>query len=231
MVWVARALLTVCEWPVKTSAGMSQCSLAARGLRHPEPSLCVSSHALLARVSGLQVKAIPFLMFDAGGSLELFDHEEFDNIVVKQATAESLAAKMDSVLKGGNLTTIQLAAAVTNGQQMWIKFHGDFGKTVSQNKKVWCTAGRETPGMAQSSRAAVPFPPIQNSQIGCLRGKTQEKLNREVEVTLRPWVARGHPLGATRRNGVGLLRGWCAVREGFLGAAMEDPAMVRKSGR
>jgi hypothetical protein len=84
------------------------------------------------------VRAIPFLVFDAGGSLELFDHEKFDEIVVKQATAEALAAKMNGVLKGGKLTTVRLAAAVTNGQQMWIKFHEDFAKTIAQNKKVGC---------------------------------------------------------------------------------------------
>jgi len=54
-----------------------------------------------------QVKAIPFLIFDAGGDLELFDHEQFHEIVVKQATAAALAAKMDAVLRTGRLTTVR----------------------------------------------------------------------------------------------------------------------------
>lgn len=87
-------------------------------------------------MTDLQVKAIPFLIFDAGGVLELFDHEEFKEIVVKYATADALASKIDEVLTSGALTTIKLAESVTNGHQRWLQFHEDYAGTIVQNKQV-----------------------------------------------------------------------------------------------
>ena len=82
------------------------------------------------------MKAIPFLTFDAGGVLELFDHEEFDEVVVRDATPEALAQKLDEVLSAGRITTVQLTQAITGGQQQWLDFHYSFANTVQQNREV-----------------------------------------------------------------------------------------------
>ena len=84
----------------------------------------------------VQIKAIPFLVFDAGGVLELFDHEDFSDNVVKHATADALAAKLDDVLERGTLSTVKLAKEVTNGQQKWLQFHQDFAASVKTYEKV-----------------------------------------------------------------------------------------------
>ena len=84
----------------------------------------------------LQVKAIPFLTFDAGGVLELFDHERFGEVVVKDSTAEALAEKLGTVLDAGKITTVQLTRNITRGQQKWLAFHDQFAGSTEQNKQV-----------------------------------------------------------------------------------------------
>lgn len=84
----------------------------------------------------LQVKAIPFLTFDAGGVLELFDHERYDEVVVRDATADALAQKLDEVLTAGQITTVQLTKAITSGQQQWLDFHERFSQSVAEKKAV-----------------------------------------------------------------------------------------------
>lgn len=84
----------------------------------------------------MQIKAIPFVVFDAGGVLELFDHESFSDNVIKHATADALAKKLDDVLERGTLSTVKLAKEVTNGQQKWLQFHKDFATSTRQHAQV-----------------------------------------------------------------------------------------------
>ena len=72
------------------------------------------------------MKAIPFLAFDAGGNLELFDHEIFDEVVVKDNTYQALAEKIDKVLTAGQITTVKLSEHVTSGEKQWLNFHANF---------------------------------------------------------------------------------------------------------
>lgn len=46
----------------------------------------------------LQVKGIPFLVFDAGGVLEMFDPKEFSDNVVFEPTLAALKRKLSSVV-------------------------------------------------------------------------------------------------------------------------------------
>lgn len=46
----------------------------------------------------LQVKGIPFLVFDAGGVLEMFDSKEFSDNVVFEPTLAALRRKLSSVV-------------------------------------------------------------------------------------------------------------------------------------
>ena len=50
---------------------------------------------------GLQVKGIPFLAFDAGGVLELFDHHEYPDNIVWDPTAEGLSQRIAEVRAPG----------------------------------------------------------------------------------------------------------------------------------
>ena len=45
----------------------------------------------------LQVKGIPFLAFDAGGVLELFNHHDYPNNIVWDPTAEGLSQRIAEV--------------------------------------------------------------------------------------------------------------------------------------
>ena len=83
-----------------------------------------------------QIKNIPFLVFDAGGVLELFDHEDFADNVIKYATSEALAHRLDEVLTTGSLTTVKLAEEVTTGQQKWLQFHEDFAQRTAEHMQV-----------------------------------------------------------------------------------------------
>lgn len=46
---------------------------------------------------GLQVKGIPFVVFDAGGVLEMFDHRQHPDNVVFEPTLEALSARLNGV--------------------------------------------------------------------------------------------------------------------------------------
>ena len=84
----------------------------------------------------MQVKEIPFLTFDAGGVLELFDHDEFDSVVVKHPTSDALAEKLDEVLTAGKVSTVRLTKDITSGQRRWVQWHTEYADQVAQNKKV-----------------------------------------------------------------------------------------------
>jgi hypothetical protein len=45
----------------------------------------------------LQVKGIPFVVFDAGGVLEMFDHRQHPDNVVFEPTLEALASRLNGV--------------------------------------------------------------------------------------------------------------------------------------
>ena len=56
-------------------------------------------------ISGLmfQVKGIPFLVFDVGGVLEMFDEADNTDAVVKEPTIDSLYAKLHGEVLAGLL--------------------------------------------------------------------------------------------------------------------------------
>ena len=76
-------------------------------------------------------------MFDAGGNLELFDHELYDSVVVKEATASALAEKIDKVLTTGKITTVKLSDAVTGGEQKWLQFHANYSAGLADRIQVF----------------------------------------------------------------------------------------------
>ena len=56
------------------------------------------SHPTMTAVCVLQVKGIPFLAFDAGGVLEMFDPKEFSDNVVFEPTLAALKRKLSFVV-------------------------------------------------------------------------------------------------------------------------------------
>lgn len=73
-----------------------------------------------------QVKGIPFLVFDAGGVLEMFDPKEFEDNVVFEPTLAALKRKLAHVVERGRIKTVQLAEHITTGRQQWLQWHADF---------------------------------------------------------------------------------------------------------
>jgi len=81
--------------------------------------------------SGLvQVKGIPFLVFDAGGVLEMFDSKEFSDNVVFEPTLAALKRKLAHVVERGRIKTVQLAEHITTGRQQWLQWHADFAESL-----------------------------------------------------------------------------------------------------
>jgi hypothetical protein len=74
----------------------------------------------------IQVKGIPFLAFDAGGVLEMFDAKEFEDNVVFEPTLAALKRKLAHVVERGRIKTVQLAEHITTGRQQWLQWHADF---------------------------------------------------------------------------------------------------------
>eukprot|EP00884_Botryococcus_braunii_P006739 jgi/Botrbrau1/16066/Bobra.7_2s0037.1 len=69
---------------------------------------------------------IPFLTFDMGGTLELFDPSTAKDTVIKEPTAEALARRMQAVLQRGTLRTVALSDHVTTASRQWLRWHGHF---------------------------------------------------------------------------------------------------------
>ncbi len=65
---------------------------------HPRALPKGSSVGSLMSAGCLQVKGIPFLVFDAGGVLEMFDPKEFSDNVVFEPTLAALKRKLSSVV-------------------------------------------------------------------------------------------------------------------------------------
>lgn len=74
----------------------------------PWPPPKGSSVGSLISAGCLQVKGIPFLVFDAGGVLEMFDPKEFSDNVVFEPTLAALKRKLSSVV-GPNASFISCA--------------------------------------------------------------------------------------------------------------------------
>ena len=55
-------------------------------------------HSINKTIKMLQVKGIPFLVFDAGGVLEMFDSKAFADNVVFEPTLAALKRKLSSVV-------------------------------------------------------------------------------------------------------------------------------------
>jgi hypothetical protein len=81
-------------------------------------------------VGCLQVKGIPFLAFDAGGVLEMFDPKEFEDNVVFEPTLAALKRKLAHVVSHGRIKTVQLAEHITTGRQQWLQWHADFADSL-----------------------------------------------------------------------------------------------------
>ena len=79
-----------------------------------------------------QVKGIPFLVFDAGGVLEMFDPKEFSDNVVFEPTLAALKRKLAHVVERGRIKTVQLAEHITTGRQQWLQWHADFAESLPQ---------------------------------------------------------------------------------------------------
>ena len=79
-----------------------------------------------------QVKGIPFLVFDAGGVLEMFDPKEFSDNVVFEPTLAALKRKLSHVVERGRIKTVQLAEHITTGRQQWLQWHADFAESLPQ---------------------------------------------------------------------------------------------------
>ena len=68
-------------------------------------SLQALNHPYLYNVLGLQVNKYPFVSFDAGGVLELFDYNAHPQSIVWEATATALAARLQEVMEAGQMQT------------------------------------------------------------------------------------------------------------------------------
>lgn len=67
-------------------------------MKKMSPSDARSCGSRCESVALLQVKGIPFLVFDAGGVLEMFDPKEFSDNVVFEPTLAALKRKLSSVV-------------------------------------------------------------------------------------------------------------------------------------
>ena len=85
-----------------------------------------------------QVKGIPFLVFDAGGVLEMFDPKEFSDNVVFEPTLAALKRKLAHVVERGRIKTVQLAEHITTGRQQWLQWHADFAESLPRLIQVIC---------------------------------------------------------------------------------------------
>jgi hypothetical protein len=85
-----------------------------------------------------QVKGIPFLVFDAGGVLEMFDPKEFSDNVVFEPTLAALKRKLAHVVERGRIKTVQLAEHITTGRQQWLQWHADFAESLPRLIQVTC---------------------------------------------------------------------------------------------
>lgn len=84
----------------------------------------------LSSARPVQVKGIPFLVFDAGGVLEMFDSKEFSDNVVFEPTLAALKRKLAHVVERGRIKTVQLAEHITTGRQQWLQWHADFAESL-----------------------------------------------------------------------------------------------------
>jgi hypothetical protein len=83
-----------------------------------------------------QVKGIPFLVFDAGGVLEMFDPREFEDNVVFEPTLAALKRKLAAVVAHGRIKTVELAEHITTGRQQWLQWHADLSERLPQLVQV-----------------------------------------------------------------------------------------------
>ena len=82
------------------------------------------------------MKGIPFLVFDAGGVLEMFDPREFEDNVVFEPTLAALKRKLAHVVNHGRIKTVELAEHITTGRQQWLQWHADFSESLPQLVQV-----------------------------------------------------------------------------------------------
>ena len=82
------------------------------------------------------MKGIPFLVFDAGGVLEMFDPKEFEDNVVFEPTLAALKRKLSYVVQHGRIKTVELARHITTGRQQWLQWHADFADNLQQLVQV-----------------------------------------------------------------------------------------------
>ena len=80
----------------------------------------------------MQVKGIPFLVFDAGGVLEMFDGKVFKDNVMMNPTLDALKDKLNYVIAQGSIKTVRLAEHITTGRQQWIQWHVDHAESLPQ---------------------------------------------------------------------------------------------------
>ena len=84
----------------------------------------------------LQVNSIPFVSFDAGGVLELFDYSSYPQSIVWDATAAALASRLQEVLAAGRMQTVQLHPAFLAGRQRWLQWHADYAANMPALQQV-----------------------------------------------------------------------------------------------
>lgn len=84
----------------------------------------------------LQVKGLPFLTFDAGGALEMFDEQHYNGSIVWQRTAPALASTIAQALEAGTMATVRLADRVAHGRRQWIDWHVGYAKRRADFVKV-----------------------------------------------------------------------------------------------
>ena len=85
---------------------------------------------------GLQVNSIPFVGFDAGGVLELFDYTLHNQSIVWEATAEALSVRLQDILAAGQMQTVQLHEKFLTGRQRWLQWHAAYSANMTQMQKV-----------------------------------------------------------------------------------------------
>lgn len=79
-----------------------------------------------SKVGSVQVNGLPFVAFDAGGVLELFDYAANPQAIVWDPSGPALAARLQKVLTDGQMQTVQLHEHFLNGRERWLEWHTDF---------------------------------------------------------------------------------------------------------
>ncbi|KAK9805857.1 hypothetical protein WJX73_008965 [Symbiochloris irregularis] len=152
---------TTSKWPWKTNLRVGATRDEALDILSSDGVLlvlCSLIDNMPYVVAEAAVKGIPFLVFDVGGTLEMFNGKAHPQNVVLEPSLEALTAKLSEVLHQGKIRSVKLNDAVTNGRQLWLQWHADFAK------KFQSLVAEDEQLLAQVAK-----PPAEAAQLNIIR--------------------------------------------------------------